>query len=193
MHDGEQSASGGGHEGHGGGKSSGGGHDRHAGHTTHMFRDRFWVSLALSIPVILYSEMVQMWLGFSMPQFPGSGWVAPVLGTFIFVWGGWPFLKGGFEEAREWRPGMMLLISMAITVAFVASAATTLGLFALDFWWGLALLVTIMLLGHWMEMRAVGQASGRSKRWRRSCPTRPRGLPTARRRRCPSRTSGRAT
>jgi Cu2+-exporting ATPase len=89
MHDGEQSASGGGHEGHG-------------GHTTHMFRDRFWVSLALSIPVILYSEMVQMWLGFSMPQFPGSGWVAPVLGTFIFVWGGWPFLKGGFEEAREW-------------------------------------------------------------------------------------------
>jgi Cu2+-exporting ATPase len=160
MHDGEQSASGGGHEGHGGGKSSGGGHDRHAGHTTHMFRDRFWVSLALSIPVILYSEMVQMWLGFSMPQFPGSGWVAPVLGTFIFVWGGWPFLKGGFEEAREWRPGMMLLISMAITVAFVASAATTLGLFALDFWWELALLVTIMLLGHWMEMRAVGQASG---------------------------------
>jgi Cu2+-exporting ATPase len=147
MHDGEQSASGGGHEGHG-------------GHTTHMFRDRFWVSLALSIPVILYSEMVQMWLGFSMPQFPGSGWVAPVLGTFIFVWGGWPFLKGGFEEAREWRPGMMLLISMAITVAFVASAATTLGLFALDFWWELALLVTIMLLGHWMEMRAVGQASG---------------------------------
>jgi Cu2+-exporting ATPase len=160
MHDGEQSASGGGHEGHGGGKSSGGGHDRHAGHTTHMFRDRFWVSLALSIPVILYSEMVQMWLGFSMPQFPGSGWVAPVLGTFIFVWGGWPFLKGGFEEAREWRPGMMLLISMAITVAFVASAATTLGLFDLDFWWELALLVTIMLLGHWMEMRAVGQASG---------------------------------
>ena len=159
MHDGEQSASGGGHEGRGG-KSSGGGHDRHAGHTTHMFRDRFWVSLALSIPVILYSEMVQMWLGFSMPQFPGSGWVAPVLGTFIFVWGGWPFLKGGFEEAREWRPGMMLLISMAITVAFVASAATTLGLFALDFWWDLALLVTIMLLGHWMEMRAVGQASG---------------------------------
>src|SRR3712207_3105488 len=95
-----------------------------------------------------------------MPQFPGSGWVAPALGTFIFVWGGWPFLKGGLQEAREWQPGMMLLISMAITVAFVASAATALEYFDLDFWWELALLVTIMLLGHWMEMRAVGQASG---------------------------------
>jgi P-type Cu2+ transporter len=164
-HEGEHPAMAAPHEGHGGGKKVSthdhGGHGgRHAGHTTSMFRDRFWVSLVLSIPVVLYSEMVQMWLGFSMPQFPGSGWVAPVLGTFIFLWGGWPFLKGGFEEAREWRPGMMLLISMAITVAFVASAATTIGLFDLDFWWELALLVTIMLLGHWLEMRAVGQASG---------------------------------
>ena len=163
MHDGEHAEMAAGHEGHGGGKTSGGGHaghDRHAGHTTGMFRDRFWVSLVLSAPVVLYSDMIQMWLGFSMPRFPGSGWVAPVLGTFIFLWGGWPFLKGGLAEARERRPGMMLLISMAITVAFVASAATTLGLFDLDFWWELALLVTIMLLGHWMEMRAVGQASG---------------------------------
>jgi Cu2+-exporting ATPase len=162
MHDAKHTAMAAGHEGHGGGKTSGGyaGHDRHAGHTTGMFRDRFWVSLVLSVPVVLYSDMIQMWLGFSMPQFPGSGWVAPVLGTFIFLWGGWPFLKGGYQEARERQPGMMLLISMAITVAFVASAATTLGLFDLDFWWELALLVTIMLLGHWMEMRAVGQASG---------------------------------
>jgi P-type Cu2+ transporter len=159
-HDAEHPAMAAGHERHGGGKTSGGGHDRHAGHTTGMFRDRFWVSLVLSIPVVLYSDMIQMWLGFSMPRFPGSGWVAPALGTFIFLWGGWPFLKGGLEEARERRPGMMLLISMAITVAFVASAATTIGLFDLDFWWELALLVTIMLLGHWMEMRAVGQASG---------------------------------
>jgi tetratricopeptide (TPR) repeat protein len=104
--------------------------------------------------------MIQMWLGFTAPQFPGSGWVAPVLGTFVFAWGGWPFLKGGFDEARSRQPGMMLLIAMAITVAFVASAATTLGVFDLDFWWELALLVTIMLLGHWLEMRAVGQASG---------------------------------
>jgi P-type Cu2+ transporter len=166
MHDGEHPSTGSAHEGHGGRTTSGGhggghaGHDRHAGHTIGMFRDRFWVSLVLSVPVVLYSEMVQMWLGFSMPRFPGSGWVALVLGTFIFLWGGWPFLKGGFEEARGRRPGMMLLISMAITVAFLASAATTLGFFDLDFWWELALLVTIMLLGHWMEMRAVGQASG---------------------------------
>jgi Cu2+-exporting ATPase len=162
MHDGEHAAMGAAHEGHGGAKTSGGhgGHGKHAGHTTGMFRSRFWVSLALSVPVVLYSEMVQMWFGFSMPRFPGSGWIAPVLGTFIFVWGGWPFLKGGFEEVRERRPGMMLLISMAITVAFVASAATALGFLDLDFWWELALLVTIMLLGHWMEMRAIGQASG---------------------------------
>lgn len=163
MHDAEHPAMSEGHEEHGGGKTSGdhgGGHDGHAGHTTGMFRDRFWVSLVLSIPVILYSDMIQTWFGFSMPRFPGSGWIAPVLGTFIFLWGGWPFLKGGIEEAREWRPGMMLLISMAIMVAFVASAATTIGLLDLDFWWELALLVTIMLLGHWLEMRAVGQASG---------------------------------
>src|SRR3712207_8161840 len=108
-HDGEHAAMAAAHEGHGGGKTSGG-HDRHAGHTTDMFRDRFWISLVLSVPVVLYSEMVQMWFGFSMPRFPGSGLVAPVLGTFIFAWGGWPFLKGGIEEARERRPGMMLLI-----------------------------------------------------------------------------------
>jgi P-type Cu2+ transporter len=155
-HDAEHPAMAAGHGGHGGGKASGG----HAGHATSTFRDRFWVSLVLSVPVVLYSAMVQMWFGFSMPRFAGSAWVAPVLGTFIFLWGGWPFLKGGFREARERRPGMMLLISMAITVAYVASAATTLGFFDLDFWWELALLVTIMLLGHWMEMRAIGQASG---------------------------------
>ena len=144
-HDAEHLAMAAGHGGHGGGKTSGGhaGHDEHAGHATSTFRDRFWVSLVLSVPVVLYSEMVQMWFGFSMPRFAGSAWVAPVLGTFIFLWGGWPFLKGGFQEVRQWRPGMMLLISMAITVAFVASAATTLGLLDLDFWWELALLVRV--------------------------------------------------
>ena len=168
MHEGEHAAAAESHEGHGGGKESGHGHQGHAGHHGHgghgdhaaMFRGRFWVSLALSVPVVLYSEMIQMWLGFTAPQFPGSAWVAPILGTFIFAWGGWPFLKGGFDEARSRRPGMMLLIAMAITVAFVASAATTSGFFDLDFWWELALLMTIMLLGHWLEMRAVGQASG---------------------------------
>ncbi|HEX5849815.1 MAG TPA: HAD-IC family P-type ATPase, partial [Rubrobacter sp.] len=159
QHDGEHGAASASHAGHGGGKSAGG-HDKHAGHSVAMFRDRFWASLVMSVPVVLYSEMIQMWLGFTMPEFPGSMWISPVLGTFVFLWGGQPFLVGGFREARDRQPGMMLLISMAITVAFVASAATTLGFFDLDFWWELALLVTIMLLGHWLEMRAIGQASG---------------------------------
>jgi Cu2+-exporting ATPase len=104
--------------------------------------------VVLTIPVILYSEMVQTWLHFTPPQFPGSGWVAPILGTAVFVYGGTPFLRGGAEEARARQPGMMLLISLAITVAFLASAATALNLFDLDFWWELALLIDIMLLVH---------------------------------------------
>ena len=125
-----------------------------------QFRDRFWLSLALTVPVVLYSEMVQEWLGFTPPQFPGSQWVAPVLGTVVFLYGGWPFLVGGLAEARSRQPGMMLLISLAILVGFGASAASALGLFDLEFWWELALLIVIMLLGHWLEMRALGQASG---------------------------------
>jgi hypothetical protein len=104
--------------------------------------------------------MVQEWLGFTPPQFPGSQWVAPVLGTVVFVYGGWPFLEGGLAEARARQPGMMLLISLAILVGFGASAASALGLFDLEFWWELALLIVIMLLGHWLETRALGQASG---------------------------------
>ncbi len=136
------------------------GHDKHAGHSVAMFRDRFWLSLALTLPVVFYSEMIQDWFGYTAPSFPGSQWVAPVLGTFIFVYGGSPFLKGAIQEARDRAPGMMLLIGMAITVAFAASLATTAGWFDLEFWWELAALITIMLLGHWMEMRAIGQARG---------------------------------
>jgi P-type Cu2+ transporter len=136
------------------------GHDKHAGHSVEMFRSRFWISLLLSIPVVLYSPMMQEWLRFSMPSFPGSELVSPVLGTIIFLYGGAVFLKGGWDELRSRTPGMMLLISLAITVAFITSAATTLGFFDLEFWWELALLVTIMLLGHWQEMRAIGQAQG---------------------------------
>jgi P-type Cu2+ transporter len=149
------------HAGHGGHGGHGAGHGGHSGHGDHaaVFRDRFWLSLALTVPVILYSEMVQEWLRFTPPQFPGSAWVAPVLGTIVFLYGGWPFLQGGVAEARARQPGMMLLIALAITVAFAASAATALGLFDLDFWWELALLIVIMLLGHWLEMRALGQAS----------------------------------
>jgi Cu2+-exporting ATPase len=133
-------------------------HDKHAGHDPDMFRSRFWLSLLLSVPVVLYSEMVQEWLNISMPEFPGSSAIPPVLGTFIFFYGGLVFLKGGWTEIRERAPGMMLLISLAITVAFLASAASTAGWLDLEFWWELALLVTIMLLGHWQEMRAIGQA-----------------------------------
>jgi P-type Cu2+ transporter len=125
-----------------------------------MFRDRFWGSLALTVPVVFYSEMIQEWFGYAAPAFPGSDWMAPVLGTAIFVYGGSPFLKGAAREVRDRQPGMMLLIGMAISVAFLASLATTLGWFDLEFWWELAALITIMLLGHWMEMRAIGQARG---------------------------------
>jgi len=137
-----------------------GGHDKHAGHNLAMFRDRFWLSLILTLPVIFFSEMIQEWFGYTAPTFPGSEWVAPVLGTVILFYGGSPFLKGAAGEIRDRQPGMMLLIGMAITVAFAASLATTLGWFDLEFWWELAALITIMLLGHWMEMRAIGQAQG---------------------------------
>jgi Cu2+-exporting ATPase len=140
----------------------GGGHDMHSGHGDHaaMFRRRFWINLALLIPIVLYSEMVQEWLGFSMPGFPGSDLVGPVLGTIVFLYGGWPFLSGGVAEARSRQPGMMLLIGLAIVVAYVASLATAFGAFDLEFWWELSALITIMLLGHWLEMRAIGQAQG---------------------------------
>jgi Cu2+-exporting ATPase len=139
-----------------------GDHGGHGGHGDHaaVFRRLFWINLILAIPVIVYSEMVQEWLGFRMPAFPGSEYVAPILGTIIFLYGGWPFLSGGVLEARTRQPGMMLLIGLAIVVAFGASAATTLGFFDLEFWWELSALIVIMLLGHWLEMRAIGQAQG---------------------------------
>jgi P-type Cu2+ transporter len=134
----------------------------HGDHTDHaaMFRRRFWVTLVLTLPIVAYSEMVQEWFGFRPPSFPGSDLVAPILGTVVFVYGGWPFLAGGLAEIRSRRPGMMLLIALAITVAFASSAATALGFFDLEFWWELSALIVIMLLGHWLEMRAVGQARG---------------------------------
>ncbi|MET4901616.1 copper-translocating P-type ATPase [Paenarthrobacter sp. CC6] len=137
-------------------------HGQHAGHSTAMFKDRFWLTLALSVPVVYFSPMFGHLLGYMPPEFPGSAWIPPVLGTVIFLYGGMPFLKGGLNELRNRQPGMMLLISMAITVAFLASWATSLriGNFDLDFWWELALLVAIMLLGHWIEMRALGSAQG---------------------------------
>ncbi|MFI6229509.1 copper-translocating P-type ATPase [Micromonospora echinospora] len=140
-------------------RSGHGGHDKHAGHDPEMFRRRFWLSLALTVPIVATSHMVMDWFGYRL-DVPGVGWVGPVLGTVVFAWGGWPFLQGAVREVRDRAPGMMLLIAMAITVAYVASLATSLGAFHLDFWWELAALVTIMLLGHWQEMKAIGQAQG---------------------------------
>ncbi len=131
-----------------------GGHGDHAS----MFRHRFWWSLVLSIPVIATSHMVMDWLHYEL-DFAGVEMVGPVLGTVLFLWGGRPFLEGGVAEARSREPGMMLLIAMAITVAYVSSLASSLDLFDLEFWWELAALITIMLLGHWQEMKAIGQAS----------------------------------
>jgi Cu2+-exporting ATPase len=124
-----------------------------------MFRDRFWLSLLLTVPVVLTSPTVMDWLGFRL-DFPGVEWIPPALGTIVFWYGGSPFLRGAVTEARDRRPGMMLLIGMAITVAFVASWAASLGLFAVEVWWEMSLLIVIMLLGHWLEMRAIGQAQG---------------------------------
>ena len=122
-----------------------------------MFRRRFWWSLLLTVPVVLTSEMVMDWFGYEL-DFRGIDLVGPVLGSVIYFWAGWPFLAGGWHEARSRRPGMMLLIAMAITVAYTASLATSFGAFDLEFWWELAALISIMLLGHWQEMKALGQA-----------------------------------
>ncbi|PTA48263.1 heavy metal translocating P-type ATPase [Micromonospora sp. RP3T] len=141
------------------GQGDHGGHDKHAGHDPEAFRRKFWLSLALTVPIVATSHMVMDWFGYRL-DFPGIGLVGPVLGTVVFAYGGWPFLQGAVREVRDRAPGMMLLIAMAISVAYVASLATALGAFDLDFWWELAALVTIMLLGHWQEMKAIGQAQG---------------------------------
>jgi Cu2+-exporting ATPase len=135
------------------------GHD-HSGHMDHvgMFRRRFWVSLILAVPTLVFSTGLQGILHLSGPRFPGSEWIPAVFGLAIFVYGGRTFLKDGWWELRHRQPGMMLLISLAIVVAFAYSAAVTLGLHGMDFWWELATLITIMLLGHWIEMAAVMRA-----------------------------------
>ena len=135
-------------------------HDRHAGHSVAMFRDRFWITLALTLPTLVWSEMIQGWLRFSAPSFPGSAYIPAVFGTAVYLYGGWVFLAGGVRELRDRLPGMMTLISLAITVAFLFSLAVTLGYPGDPLWWELATLVTIMLLGHWIEMRSIARASG---------------------------------
>jgi Cu2+-exporting ATPase len=136
-----------------------GGHGSHAGHEI-MFRNRFWISLALSIPVLIFSEALQGWLHYSAPTFPGSSWITPLLAVVVFVYGGFPFLQMAGWELKERQPGMMTLISLAITVAFVYSLATLVFDLGESFFWELVTLIDVMLLGHWVEMLSVRQASG---------------------------------
>jgi Cu2+-exporting ATPase len=146
-----------GHDGPGG---HGGGHGGHADHVA-QYRRMFWIMLVLAVPTVALSGMFAMILGYTVPDFPGVQWVSPVLGTVMFFWGGRPFLSGAISEIRSRAPGMMLLIGLAITVAFVSSWGATLGVIdhQLDFWWELALLIVIMLLGHWIEMRSLAQTT----------------------------------
>ncbi|WP_240926954.1 heavy metal translocating P-type ATPase [Rhodococcoides kroppenstedtii] len=135
----------------------------HSGHGDHVgrFRRLFWVMAVLAVPVIAASDMFAMIVGYSLPAESWIGWVSPVLGTVMFVWGGSPFLTGALGEIRGRTPGMMLLIALAITVAFVSSLGASVGILdhQLDFWWELALLIVIMLLGHWIEMRSLAQTT----------------------------------
>jgi Cu2+-exporting ATPase len=125
-----------------------------------MFRDKFWLSLALTFPVVFWSGEVQHWLGYRAPTFLGSRLLPAILGTIILVYGGSVFIQGAWRELSAHQPGMMSLISLAIGVAFTASLAATLGFFEVDIWWELATLITVMLLGHWLEMKATAQARG---------------------------------
>lgn len=135
------------------------GHD-HGGHAA-QFQRLFWVMLLLAVPTVALSGMFAMIVGYTIPAFPGAAWVAPILGTIMYFWGGAPFLTGAVSEIRSRTPGMMLLIGLAITVAFVASWGASSGLLdrQLEFWWELALLIVIMLLGHWLEMRSLAQTT----------------------------------
>jgi Cu2+-exporting ATPase len=145
-------------------------HDKHAGHSPAMFRDKFWLCLILTIPALTWGHMLQGALGYTAPAFPGSRWIPALFGATVFAIGGWPFVQGAVRELRDRRPGMMTLIALAITVAFVFSAAVTFGYPGMPLWEELATLVTIMLLGHWMEMRSITQAQGALKELARLLP-----------------------
>lgn len=136
------------------------GHGGHAGHTA-QFKKLFFIMSAVAIPVIGFSTMFAMLLGYQLPAEPWVAFVSPIFGTLMFAWGGWPFLSGGVAEIKQKQPGMMLLIGLAITVAYLASLGASLRIFdhQLDFWWELALLIVIMLLGHWIEMRSLAQTT----------------------------------
>lgn len=134
------------------------GHDKHAGHSPAMFKRRFFICLVLTLPVLYFAPSFQQWFNYQAIQFPGSNWVTPILSTIIYFYGGLVFLKGAYHELRS-KIGMMTLVALAITVAFVYSVAVSLGLEGNSFYWELATLVLIMLLGHWIEMASVQGAS----------------------------------
>ena len=134
-------------------------HNKHAGHDPEMFRRLLWWNLLLAIPVLVFSDQIQDWFGYTIAG-AWTAWIPLLIGTVIYLWGGRPFLAGGVAELRSRQPGMMLLISLAITVAYASSLASSLGWGDLDFWWELAALIVVMLLGHWQEMKAIGQAQG---------------------------------
>lgn len=135
-----------------------GAHDKHAGHSPEIFKRRFFICLVLTLPVLYFAPMLQDWFNYQALQFPGVNWVTPVLSTIIYFYGGWVFLRGAWYELRS-KIGMMTLIALAITVAYVYSVAVSLGLPGDSFYWELATLVDIMLLGHWIEMASVQGAS----------------------------------
>jgi P-type Cu2+ transporter len=140
------------------------GRDKHAGHSVDMFRQKFWGTLLLSIPTVIWGPMIQHWFGYEAPGGPvATRWIPAVFGTLVFGYGGWVFIRGAAHEIRDRLPGMMTLISLAITVAFGFSLAVTFGFPGSDLWWELATLVTIMVLGHWVEMRSISQAQGALK------------------------------
>ena len=147
----------GGHDQHAAGAGSE--HDKHEGHSPEMFRDRLWVSLALTVPILYFSEQFQAWFNYQAAEFAGVEWVNPVLATFLFIYAGAVFLKGGRNEIRDRAPGMMTLVSLAISVAYFYSLAVSLGVEGDSFYWELATLLDVMLLGHWIEMRSIQSAS----------------------------------
>jgi Cu2+-exporting ATPase len=163
------------------------GHDSHAQHGVHrnghgghgdhvgQFRRLFWIMLVVAVPVVGFSPMFATLLGYGLPDGGSWRWISPVLGTVMYGWGGRPFLTGAVSELRSRKPGMMLLIALAITVAFMASWGSSTGILdhELDFWWELAQLIVIMLLGHWIEMRSLAQTTPHWTRWQRCCRMRP--------------------
>ncbi|HTK52302.1 MAG TPA: heavy metal translocating P-type ATPase, partial [Gemmatimonadaceae bacterium] len=136
------------------------GHDKHAGHSVAMFRDKFWISLVLTLPTLVWGHMLERAIGYHAPTFAGSQWIPAAFGTAVLAYGGWPFIQGAWREIQDHLPGMMTLIALAISVAFLFSAVVTLGYPGMPLWEELATLVTIMLLGHWLEMRSISQAQG---------------------------------